>query len=142
MLGWLSELKRAIFKERVPEKTNETISDEVDSFFKKLVEVFPMQNKCHGRLEFLIGHYSFAGGWLSDSFYFDIYDANKEFKINKKGRVYIGKGYLNDSIKYVSHKCGEDNEVISSTVVERLQGLHKRDLVSAINFIIPNLIEE
>ena len=141
MFNWLKKIKQAIFKKSPPGKSDETHSTEADAFLKKLTEVFPLQNKCYGKLEFVIGRYIFVGGWLSDSFYFDVYDGRKEFKIYKEGRIYIAKGHKSDGIKYTSHKCGERNDVISSTIFESLQGFDKRDLAKAVNFIIPNLIK-
>ncbi|AEV89463.1 hypothetical protein OBP_026 [Pseudomonas phage OBP] len=142
-MRWLKRLIRVLATPAKIEANKVKVASELDKAFNLLVTDYPKQSSHRGHMGFDIGHYTFQGGWLKDEFYFDVYDLDYEFRLNKEGRIYVGYHKFPDmGVRWSVHKCGDKNKVVDSLTLHSPDNLYKGDFIKSLNFIIPGLVEE
>lgn len=141
MFTWVKRLKRRLRTAKQIARDEAKIVVQVDTFFDKLVEVYPLQRNHHGRLNFNVGHYSFDGGWLSNSFYFDVLDTDIKYNTKIIGRIYIGPELFKPNPRWVVVKP-DGNYPVSGGYGQSVTEITKEDLITAINYLVPSLVKE
>lgn len=114
---------------------------EADAFFDYLKKAFVLQGDHIGAIEYTIDHYAFHGGWMMDSFYFDVFDTDYGYS-KRICRIYVGISLLKETeVRWYipSFALGKDKE--SDFKLLNPEGITKEDFITVINAAVPDLIK-
>lgn len=112
--------------------------NQFEEFFCELRALNTSDEIKRGQIHFPISIYSFEGGWLTDSYYFDIYiKIRYEYDRIRVGRLYVGRTKpIFDEPGVRIQSCVS----LDKSHVQYVDELTRTNLKEAINFIIPGFL--
>lgn len=113
--------------------------DEFEAAFELIESLLPVKDGTkYTGYKFKINHHVFTGGWLSSSFYFDVYKTKNNEPVGPRlGRLHIGPSVLsNDTYHW---RCYDGSSCKFGVNAAPLKREH---FAQAINSLVPNLVKE
>lgn len=137
MLNWLKSLFDSTPESVRLNQEYEKYNAQFEAFHSKLVELVKSEEVQYGPIRFEIGSYRWKGGWLINSYYFDVYPIKETLRSRYMGRIYVSNDIYGKRCRLNIHRCDKNHKVTQEKIFFEDE-LLKEHLTEAITIITEN----